>query len=260
MEPKKILLAGLLVVIPFLFYGCKTLNVFSIQDDIALGQQVSQQIAGDPQQFPILPEATNKEVYNYIRGLTNKILNSGEVKYRNEFAWEVKIIDDDNTLNAFAAPGGYIYVYTGLIKYLDSEDQLAGVMGHEIAHADKRHSTRQLTKLYGLSALLAIATGNSEPGALEQLALGLVSLKFSRNHETEADTYSVKYLCRTPYNAAGAAGFFEKLEGRSSPPVFLSTHPDPGNRVRNINEQKRDFRCTGSQTNRTEYARIKKLL
>ncbi len=247
--------------------GCKSgkglgLNLFSVQDDINLGLQVSQQIESDPQQFPILSEQNNREVYRYIRGITQKILNTGKVKYRNEFAWEVKIIDDEKTLNAFCTPGGYIYVYTGLIKYLDTEDQLAGVMGHEIAHAALRHSTRQMTKIYGLQALLQVATGKADPGLLEQIALGLVNLKFSRGHETESDNGSVEYLCATGYNAAGAAGFFKKIEsqGGSRPPEFLSTHPNPNNRVENIEKKARDMGCRGRDTNRSEYSRIKKLL
>jgi predicted Zn-dependent protease len=258
----RILAFTFLLSIPLLFNGCKSFNLFTVEDDIALGLQVSQQIASDPQQFPILPERGNEEAYRYIRGLTQKILNSGKVKYRNEFAWEVKIIDDDETLNAFCAPGGYIYVYTGLIKYLDSEDDLAGVMGHEIAHAALRHSTRQLTKIYGISALVSIATGKSEPGMLEQLALSLVSLQFSRDHEKEADANSVVYLCETDLNAAGAAEFFKKINqaGGARPPAFLSTHPDPGNRVKNIENKKNELNCQGRATNVREYARIKNLL
>jgi predicted Zn-dependent protease len=249
--------------------GCKGLqktvdniNLFSIEDDKALGKQVSQEIANDPKQFPILPEAGNQEVYNYIRGITKKILNSGKVQYKNEFAWEVKIIKDDKTLNAFCTPGGYIYVYTGLIKYLDSEDQLAGVMGHEIAHADKRHSTNQMTKVYGIDALRYIITGNQDPGLLSQIAISLASLKFSRSHEEEADEFSVRYLCPTEYNATGAAGFFIKLkqQGGSNPPEFLSTHPDPGNRVVAIRGRAQQLGCKGDNTNKSEYSRIKKLL
>ena len=124
--------------------GCGStggLNVFSIDQDIELGRQVSQEINNNPSEYPILREQGNEQVYRYIRQLTDRILSSGKVAHRNEFAWEVKIIDDPETLNAFATPGGYIYVYTGLIKFLDSEDELAGVMGHEIAHAAQRHRT-----------------------------------------------------------------------------------------------------------------------
>ena len=255
------------LVLIFVFaIGCGTsgggggINLFSPEQDLELGREVSKQIESDPKQFPILPEYGNEELYKYIRKITTKILNSGQVKYRDEFAWEVKIIDDPETLNAFCTPGGFIYVYTGLIKFLDSEDQLAGVMGHEIAHADLRHSTRQMTKLYGLQAVLSIATGKASPGMMEQIALGLISLKFSRGHETESDTYSVKYLCGTDYNAAGAAGFFRKMEGKGAPPEFLSTHPNPGNRVENIENQAKDAGCTSGRTYKSEYDRIKRLI
>lgn len=266
MQLKNIFFTSLfLVTIPFM--GCqgtkkalKNFNLLSIEDDIALGKRVDAQIKGDPEKFPILPEAGHKTIYNYIRGIKNKIINSGKVKYKKEFAWKVTIIDDDKTLNAFCTPGGYIYVYSGLIKFLDSEDQLAGVLGHEIAHADLRHSSRQLTKLYGIQILTAIITGKEEPGMLEQVALGLVSLRFSRNHETEADLNSVIYLCGTSYNAAGAAGFFEKMKAQPTQPEFLSTHPNPKSRIKNIKDKKIELKCRGNQTNKATYAKMKKKL
>ncbi len=247
--------------------GCKGgkglgLNFFSIEDDMKFGQEVSQQIEGDPKQFPILPESSNREAYKMVRGITNKILRTGAVKYADKFAWEVKIIDDNKTLNAFATPGGYIYVYSGLIKYLDSEDQLAGVMGHEIAHSAMRHSTRQMSKVYGIQVMLSIATGKADPGLLEQIALGMVNLKFSRNHETESDKGSVKYLCGTGYDAAGAAGFFKKIEseGGARQPQFLSTHPSPKKRVENIEKDAAEKGCKGRQGSTAEYTRIKNSL
>ena len=130
-------------------------------------------------------------------------------------------------------------------------------MGHEIAHAAQRHSTQQMTKIYGLSALTSIVTGNAEPGLLEQIALGLISLKFSRTHETEADTYSVIFLCPTDYRADGAAGFFRKMEGQPTPPEFLSTHPNPGNRVENIEAEAKKLNCRGTKSYDAEYQRIK---
>lgn len=237
-------------------------NLFTVEQDKQLGLQVKQQIESNPAEYPILPESSNREAYAYIRKMTDKILNSGKVAYRNEFAWEVKIIDDDATLNAFCTPGGYIYVYTGLIKYLDSEEQLAGVMGHEIAHAAQRHSTRQMTKLYGLQTMIAVATGQAEPGLLSQIALSVISLKNSRSHEEEADTYSVIYMCPTTYEADGAADFFKKLEaqGGSRPPEFLSTHPNPGNRVANITKQAKDRGCRGTGTYQSAYQKFKNSL
>ncbi len=258
-----LLIASLLLLgfSPGCFQGGQGLNLFTVQDDIALGREFSKQIESDPKQFPILPERGNEEVYRYIRGLTKKILNSGQVPYRNEFEWQVKIIKDDSTLNAFAVPGGYLYVYTGLIKFLDTEDQLAGVMGHEIAHAALRHSTQQMTKLYGAEILRQMITGRSQAGVLEQVALGLVALKFSRKHESQADEYSVRFLCNTEYYAGGAAGFFKKIQGHGqAPPEFLSTHPNPGNRVKAIESKVQELGCRGRERNKQQYDRIKRLL
>ena len=252
----------LLAAAATLSLSCGKVNVFSLDQDRQLGAQVNQEILSNPAQYPVLPERGNEEVYRYVRGITDRILNSGQVEHKNEFAWEVRLIDDDNTLNAFATPGGYIYVYTGLIKYLDSEEQLAGVMGHEIAHADQRHSTKALTKQYGIAALAQLASGTAGGAIASQVAGSLLQLKFGRGAETEADTYSVIYLCPTGYEADGAADFFKKLEteGGQRPPEFLSTHPNPGNRVANITKQANERGCTGDTRNQAEYRRIKSLL
>ena len=241
-----------------------------ISEDVKMGQQTASEISSKPSQFPLLPERGNEEVYSYVRGITSKILNSGNVEHAKDFPWEVKIINDPKTLNAFCTPGGYIYVYTGLIKYLDTEDQLAGVMGHEIAHADKRHSMRQLYQSYGVQILAAIGasvatqgqSASTQKAAMNaaQLASAVVGLKFSREHETEADNMSVNYLCGTEYNPAGAAGFFKKIGNANTPPEFLSTHPNPSNRIENIEAQAAAKTCRGHATNQAQYQRIKAML
>lgn len=259
-------IAILLLTLALPLAGCKKMktgwnrmNVFPVSDDIALGKQVAAEIASKPKEFPLLAEAGNEEIYRYIRGLTEKLLNSGKVEHRREFAWQVKIIKDDKTLNAFCTPGGYIYVYTGLIKYLDSEDQLAGVMGHEIAHAANRHSTRQMTKMLGLQVLADAVTGNRK--AFGQVFSAVIGLKFSRTHESEADDFSVKYLCGSGLNAAGAAGFFKKIASKGGqPPEFLSTHPNPKNRVQAIEAKAKAAGCQGKKTNQSEYSKMKSLL
>jgi predicted Zn-dependent protease len=237
------------------------LNLFSIEQDKELGAQVAAEIESDKVQFPLLDSLSNSEVYKYIYKIRATILNSGKVENKDNFAWQMKIIHDDSTINAFCTPGGYIYVYTGLIKYLDSEDQLAGVMSHEIAHADLRHSTRQMTKLYGVNMLMNVVLGTDQE-SIKQITSQLIGLKFSRTHETEADAGSVNYLCPTPYNAAGGAGFFEKIvaDGGGGTPEFLSTHPSPDNRIEHFNAKKIELGCIGTQTYQTEYDRIKKLI
>jgi beta-barrel assembly-enhancing protease len=230
-------------------------HIFSIEDDKKLGAQVKAEIESKPSEYPILSKTQYPVAYQHIERITNSILNSGKVAYKDEFAWEVKIIKDDNVLNAFATPGGYIYVYTGLIKYLDSEDHLAGVLGHEIAHADKRHTTEQLEKAYGAEIVLSVLLGNNS-SKLAEMAAAIAGktlfLKFSRNAETEADNTSVVYLSSTNYQCNGAAGFFEKLIANSqagNTPEFLSTHPSPDNRVANINTQATTLGCKTTASN-----------
>ena len=239
----------------------KTLNVYSIDDDKKMGAAVSQEITSKPSEYPLLPEKGNEEVYTFVRDITHSILNSGRVKNKAAFKWEVKIIKNDKTLNAFCTPGGYIYIYTGIIKYLDRTDELAGVIGHEIAHADNRHSTQQLTKAVGASTIAQVLSGNNQTAQTgSQLLVGLLGLQFSRDHEAEADKFSVIYLCNSGYSADGAAGFFKKIGSKGSPPEFLSDHPDPGNRIKDIEALNAKLHCGKSSGTDTKYARIKSLL
>ncbi len=233
--------------------------LFSLDDDKKLGQQTADQILADSINYPLLSETAYPNAYAHLKQIRDTILNGGMVAHKNDFVWQVKIIKNDSVLNAFCTPGGYIYVYTGIIKYLDNEDQLAGVLGHEIAHADRRHSIQQMTEVYGLQALLAVVAGNN-PGQLTQIVANLTVLKFSRDHETEADTYSVIYLYPTAYDARGAKYFFEKIKGQSSTPAFLSTHPDPGDRVTNIETKWTSMGSKVGQTFETRYQDFKNSL
>ena len=163
-------------------------------------------------------------------------------------------------MNAFCTPGGYIYIYTGILKFLDSEDEFAGVLAHEIGHADMRHSTRQMTKMFGMQMLLSVLAGDQS--ALTQVTTALVGLKNSRKHETEADERSVMYLCPTDYNAGAGAGFFQKIEalGGDRPPEFLSTHPNPTDRIEHFQTNAISMGCAGDKDYKTEYeAMVKKL-
>lgn len=264
-------LLAIIIVIPLL--SCDKNNnlslFFSVEDDIALGKQVSDEIASDPNTYPILNEDEHPEAYAYLNALTDEILNSGEVQYKSEFAWQMHIIDQD-VLNAFATPGGYIYVYTGLIKYLDNVDDLAGVLGHEIAHSDLRHTSRNLQKIYGIQFLVGLLLGEN-PNTIAEIAAGLATnataLKFSRDHEAEADDRSVEYLTHTDYACDGAASFFEKLISEDQVPgvpEFLSTHPDPENRVNDIHDKAEEENCdttvSNDDTNAMTYQEFKDLL
>ncbi len=245
----------------FLKQGWNELNIFPLEQDVELGRQVYEEILSKPEEFPLVPEQGNEELYSYVRGIAKRILQTGQVSYAKNFAWKVTLINDPKMQNAFCTPGGYIFVYTGILKFLDSEDQFAGVMGHEIAHAANRHSTKQLSKMLGVQILIDAATGNRE--ALKSVVTILATigaLQFSREHEVQADSFSVKYLCATEYNAAGAAGFFKKIVGQPTPPQWLSTHPNPGNRINNIEGKKRELNCQGGETYRTRFDAIKPLI
>ncbi|MCU0393046.1 MAG: M48 family metalloprotease [Thermoflexibacter sp.] len=235
---------------------------FSIEDEIKLGQQVAAEVEKDPKN-KILDEKKYPQAYANLRRITNNILNSGQVRYKTQFAWQVKIIHNDSILNAFCAPGGFIYVYTGLIKFLDSEDQFAGVMAHEIAHADRRHATENILQAYGIGMVMQLLLGRNSGNMLAQIVGSLVNLNFSRKHEKEADDYSVIYLCNTPYQADGAAGFFGKLQRTnrgSRTPEFLSTHPNPENRVQNIKNAAVQRKCNLKAMKNANYMAFKRSL
>ena len=233
----------------FLLAACSEdggVNIFSIQDDIDLGAQLAAEIDADPKNYPQLDEKQYPDAYDKLYAIRDSILASDLVDHDDQFVWELHIIDDPKTLNAFCAPGGYIYVYTGIIAFLDHEDHLAGVMGHEMAHAAERHSTEQLTEIYGIQTLLSFLLGNASDDLAVQIASSLVSLQFSRDDESEADADSVEYLCETDYAADGAAGFFQKLldlEKEGDVPEFLSTHPSSETRVDDIRDMADALGC-----------------
>ncbi|WP_449421206.1 M48 family metalloprotease [Pontibacter oryzae] len=246
--------------------------IFSIQDDINLGNQVAHEVDSTYKaQGKLLDRsssnANTQKAYQNLDRIVNRILNSGQVKYKQEFPWKVTIIKEDNTLNAFATPGGHIYVFTGLVKFLQDEDHFAGVLAHEIAHADKRHSVKQLQRDYGIALLLSVALGNNA-GTLRQIAAQLTGtlagLKFSRDAESEADETSVAYLGGTSYYACdGAAGFFVKMEQESqqgATPEFLSTHPSPENRIQDIQQEAKDRGCSTSSAPDSDFQQLKSAL
>lgn len=222
------------------FYSCKNgLNIFTPQDDVQFGLQLHEEIKNNPKEYPIL---NNAEVVNYVQGIVNRIIQSPAIKYRNYFKYQVTIIGDDKTVNAFATPGGLIYVYTGLLKFIDNEATLAGVLAHEVAHSELRHATGRLTKAYGVSILLDLVLGDN-PSKMEEIAAnlftGLAFLKNSRDDEYEADEYAYKYLKSTEWYPGALTFFFEKIkknERSSFLEVLLSTHPLSQDRIDRLNK------------------------
>lgn len=225
------------------FYSCGA-NIYSVQDDVDLGKEIQQQIKDESAQFPVLKG--HEDVKQYVTGLGRYVLqNSKYIQYKNIFPYQFEIIHDDSTVNAFCIPGGYIYVYTGLIKYLDNEAALTGVIGHEIAHAEKRHMTQRLTSYYGVSIIMSLVLG-SNPSQLGEIAanlfVGLGFLANSRADEEEADDYSIKYLTGTKYYPGAITYFFDKIKeeqrikGETPGDLerLLATHPLPQDRIDNV--------------------------
>jgi len=234
------------IVLSCMTVSCKKeVNIFSINDDKELGTQVTEEILNNPGEYPILDRTKYASVYQYVEGIMNTILESNLVDNKSKFDWELTIIEQ-NVLNAFAAPGGKLFFYTGFLKYAESEAELAGVMAHEIAHSDRRHSTATMTKVYGLQTLLSVVLGNNS-GTLKEiaatLALNGAALQFSQKHEYEADEYSVKYLNSVrsikAYDPMAITDFFDhmKRDSLSTPNgnfEFLRTHPYDDNRKANV--------------------------
>jgi Zn-dependent protease with chaperone function len=230
--------------------------VFDPDHDVDLGRQTAQAIAADPGQYP--------EAYRHLQRIVDAVLRSPEIRYRDLFAYDqIKIINDADVLNAFCTPGGFIYVYTGLIRYLDAEDHLAGVLGHEIAHAEMRHSSLRLQKEYGVRRLLEFAL-LSRPVGLGDVANAailkqLTTLSYSRTQEAQSDELSVAYLGDSAYACDGAAGFFEKLLGAGDDvgiPELLSDHPDSGARVRDIRRTAQKLQCSTALGDQSQWNKL----
>ena len=247
----------------FLLPFCSNINIFPVSEDKALGASLDAEIRSNPREYPILRNTTAQA---YVQRIIDRVVAAPDVKYRGTFAYTVEIINDEKTINAFCTPGGYIYVYTGLLNMLDNEAALAGVLGHEIAHAELRHSTSRMTKAYGVQLLLDLALGN-DPNHMVELAAnafaGLGLLKNSRSDELEADEFSFRYLRSTPWYPGGIKFFFDKVKDRRAGDLerLFSTHPLPQDRIEATNERLRSNNIptpTEAQLNSRAYAEFKR--
>jgi predicted Zn-dependent protease len=227
------LLALLIVVLGAV--GCGELakvNMVSTEQELALGKQFSQEM--EAKDIKIYEDA---EVSAYIDSLGQLLARNSD---RNDIPYIIKVVDTDE-VNAFAIPGGYLYVNRGLIVTAENESELAGVMGHEIGHVVGRHSAKQMTREYGLGMIAGIALGNN-PNQLSAMAANLAGsgtlLKYGRDAELEADAFGVDETYRSGIDPAGMATFFEKLlalQGTAAEGNWLdnlfSTHPPTKERI-----------------------------
>jgi beta-barrel assembly-enhancing protease len=208
----------------------------SDSQESALGLQVHEELKTQNTKF-----LNNAKVEAFINNLAQKLMPQAAADRQLEWMWF--IIDDPKMVNAFATPGGRIYVYTGLILAARNEAEIVGVLGHEIGHVVARHSARQLVAAKGLETVAAMALGK-DSSDVAQLAAGLAGkgamLAYGRDMELESDTYGVRYANGAGYNPKALADFFETLKAKKGvAPEFMtwfSTHPSDDSRIAKINK------------------------
>jgi predicted Zn-dependent protease len=190
-------------------------------------------------EFPIFvpANAAEAEFETYVKGLADSVLRAIPRRERPGYGFTFTIIRKD-VENAFAVPGGYVYIYTGIIKKMQDESELVGVLGHEIAHVTRHHYRDALAKQASFSLLVQALMGN-DAGKLAQLVagslVGLASLRVSQDNEKEADEYGTLYEAAVGRNPLGIAKYFARVKGSGIP--WFSTHPDPGDRVEDVTAQ-----------------------
>ena len=215
------------------------LKLVSVNDEIGIGRKTQQEVR---RQIPVLRDAT---INSYIDRLGGRIAARADGP-RYPYSFDVA---NKRDINAFALPGGPIWVHRGLIDAAQNEAQLAGVIAHEVAHIANRHAAEQMTKgtfaNVGLG-LLGAFLGNGTGGQIAQLGAGFaanaVMLKFSRDHEREADLEALQYMQRAGYDPRGMVEFLQVLRSRQrrdpgSVQTFFSSHPAPAERVQRLQQQ-----------------------
>jgi len=246
----KALLAGMLAVAAALAIGFSPAisadrtrlqpgwDLFSPEQDIQIGKRLSAQV---PKQMTLLD---NRRVDDYLNELGKRLAaHAPGFKYPYEYRCV-----NNAAINAFALPGGYIYINRGVIEAASDEAELAGVMAHETAHVALRHGTSQASKAYVAEIPIALLSGwlgnNSSLGsAIVQMTSGFVLnsvfLKYSRDDETQADVLGTQILYDSGYDPRAMARFFEMIEAKSkSQPIeFFSDHPNPEHRVERVMEE-----------------------
>jgi len=205
--------------------------------ELTLGSQY------DPQVIATFGEYKSDKILPF---LTTKTTEMGKISHRPNLVYHIKILDSP-VVNAFAVPGGYIYLTRGILAQLNNEAELIGVIGHEMGHINARHFASQQTKQQlgqmVLTGTMIVSEKLAKYASYAMQGMELFFLKFSRDNEREADQLGVEYSSKIGYDAHKMADFFQVLKKMSMAesvggvPTFLSTHPDPGDRYNSVNQQ-----------------------
>ena len=226
-----------LVLLASLVAGCATnpvtgrreFSLVSAGQEVQMGREGYQAVLAE---YGAYEDSTTQRYVNEVGQRLAK------VSHLPDLDWHFTVIDDPS-VNAFAMPGGYIYITRGILAHLNSEAQLAGVLGHEIAHVTRRHSAVQISRQQlagiGLGVASILSSDVARYGQLAQQALGLMFLKYSRTHENEADASGVEYATLAGYEPQEIPPTYAMLKrvgerAGQRLPGYLSTHPDPGDR------------------------------
>jgi predicted Zn-dependent protease len=235
-------------------------NKYKITDDVKVGRQAAAEVE---QQMPILNDS---DATNYASRVGARLVNAIPPEFQHsEFSYYFKIVNARD-INAFALPGGPMYINRGMIEAARNEGEMAGVMAHELSHVALRHGTAQASKAqkYGLLAGILGIGGQilgGPAGAAAQIAgqgVGVYFLKFSREYETEADILGAQIMARAGYDPRDLANMFKTLEqqGGGSGGGFMSDHPSPANRYARINQEAQLLRIENPVRNSADFSRI----
>jgi len=221
--------------------GKRELMLVTEQEEIDLGKQTDEEIASTYGVYE------SPELTEYINRLGT---NMAKITHRASLEYHFKVLDTP-VINAFAVPGGYVYVTRGILAYLNDEAELAGVVGHELGHVSARHTAQQMSRLQlaqlGLGLGMALSEKLQKYAGLAEFGVTMLFLKFSRDNERQADDLGVEYGSKSGYDTYRMASFFQTLE-RLSPgeggglPDWFSTHPNPVDRIGAINRKTAEWR------------------
>jgi Zn-dependent protease with chaperone function len=236
-------------------------NKYSVQDDIKLGRQAAQEAES---QFPLLRDP---QVQSYVENVGRRLVSGIPAQFQHpEFQYYFKVVNARD-INAFALPGGPMYVNRGMIEAARTEGEMAGVMAHEISHVALRHGTAQATKgqkysiLGGIAGIAGTILGGPGVGQLAQAPFAVYLLKFSREYETEADILGAQIMARAGYDPRDLANMFRTLEQQGGGGGgFLSDHPSPSDRYARIERESQYLRVNGGMRDSREFARIQERL
>jgi beta-barrel assembly-enhancing protease len=182
---------------------------------------------------------TDDEVQRAIDAIGNQLVTNS-VARNTPWRFEFHVLDAPNTINAFALPGGPVFITTGLLAELETEDQVAGVLAHEIVHILARHSAQRIAKselTNGMVGAVGVASGEASAAQTAAMIGQLINMQYGREDELESDTFGVCLMLAAGYDPAAMIGVMQVLEaasGGARQPEFFSTHPNPQNRIQQI--------------------------